>query len=241
MILVGIDDTDTPDSPGTNQLCRDLVARLAPRYEVRFIVRHQLLEDPQIPATTHNGAASLWLDPAGEAESLPASAGPEPWLVAELRAAIREWAAEGSNPGLCIATAPPAAEVSQFGRRCQEAVVPADDARAIAAQHGLHLEGVGGSEGGVIGALAAVGLAQTADDGRVVYDYVTQNQLSGTHAIADLANLGIEVRRLVSQELVREGSIDLGEHLRPNLRGGQIVLYAAQGKKKGQWLAFRVP
>ena len=42
-------------------------------------------------------------------------------------------------------------------------------AREIAATHGIHLEGLGGTEDGVIGALAAVGLMATHDDGRVIH------------------------------------------------------------------------
>jgi tRNA(Ile2) C34 agmatinyltransferase TiaS len=241
MILVGIDDTDLIDTPGTNQLARHLAKALAANYECRLIVRHQLLEDPRIPFTSHNGSASLWLDPLVDPPAAEGTPPTDPWLLEELRRVIREWSPAGSDPGLCIAWSDVASEVSDYGRKCQSDVVTQQDARELAARQGLHLEGLGGTEGGVIGALAAVGLAATADDGRVVYDYATQDELGGPQAIERLMELGIEVRRLVSQEIVKEGTIDLGEKLRPNLRGGRIVLYAAQGKKKDQWIAFRVP
>ena len=56
MIYVGIDDTDTVDTPGTNQLAKALVMRLARDYECVSIVRHQLLFDPRIPYTSKNGS-----------------------------------------------------------------------------------------------------------------------------------------------------------------------------------------
>ena len=48
MIYVGIDDTDTLDDPGTNQLARHLVRELAGDYNGQLILRHQLLEDPRV-------------------------------------------------------------------------------------------------------------------------------------------------------------------------------------------------
>jgi hypothetical protein len=39
MIFVGIDDTDTLDTPGTNHLARVLVAHLAGRYDLVRITR----------------------------------------------------------------------------------------------------------------------------------------------------------------------------------------------------------
>ena len=51
MIYVGLDDTDTLDDPGTNQLARHLVRELSGQFGGRMIVRHQLLEDPRVPCT----------------------------------------------------------------------------------------------------------------------------------------------------------------------------------------------
>ena len=62
MIYVGIDDTDTLDDPGTNQLARHLVRELASDYNGQMILRHQLLEDPRVPCTKKNGCASVRFD-----------------------------------------------------------------------------------------------------------------------------------------------------------------------------------
>lgn len=65
MIYVGIDDTDTLDSPGTNQLARHLVQKLAGRWRSDLITRHQLLEDPRVPCTRKNGCVAMTLRRVG--------------------------------------------------------------------------------------------------------------------------------------------------------------------------------
>ena len=63
MIYVGIDDTDVLDTPGTNQLARALVKHVAGQCRCTLIVRHQLLDDPRVPYTSHNGSASVLFEP----------------------------------------------------------------------------------------------------------------------------------------------------------------------------------
>jgi hypothetical protein len=130
LIYVGIDDTDTLESPGTNQLARALVRRVAGTYRCSLIVRHQLLEDPRVPCTSHNGSASIGL--------WPLNGQPLGELIAELRAAMVEAFVPGSDPGLCVAAAVPP-DVVEFGVRCQRELVGQQDARALAARCGLHL------------------------------------------------------------------------------------------------------
>src|SRR5262249_40940991 len=110
VIWVGIDDTDTLDTPGTNQLARALARRLEPRYEVARLPGPQLLFDPRVPYTSKNGSASLLLEPRSEPDW--------PGLIDTLRAGMRERFVPGSDPGLCVTRAVPAAVVA-FGRRCQ--------------------------------------------------------------------------------------------------------------------------
>jgi hypothetical protein len=104
-------------------------------------------------------------------------------------------------------------------------VVSQQDARDLAASHGLHLEGLGGTEGGVIGALAAVGLAAGGADGRVVHIGDWPDDLAGPQEIATLRARGVEVRTLDTHQPVAEGPIDVGKHLRPNYRENQVVLF----------------
>ncbi|MHB8969150.1 MAG: hypothetical protein ACYC3X_04280 [Pirellulaceae bacterium] len=233
MIYVGIDDTDTLDTPGTNQLARALVRRVAGQYHCTLIVRHQLLDDPRVPYTSHNGSASIGLVPESDwsIES----------LIVELRTVMREWFVPGSDPGLCVTAAVPPA-VTEFGRRCQRDLVDQQEARELAARHGMHLEGLGGTEGGVIGALAAVGLAAAGNDGRIVQIGQWPDDLAGTQDIARLDERRVEVRCLETGTLVTSGLIDVGKHLRPNYRQGKIVLFVQPAEETcpPQWVAVRL-
>lgn len=232
MIYVGIDDTDTLDTPGTNQLARALVKHVADQCRCALIVRHQLLEDPRVPCTSHNGSASILLEPAPEC-SLSA-------LIDALRSRMREGFVPGSDPGLCVATAVPPA-ITAFGQHCQREFVDQQEARDLAAEHGIFLEGLGGTQGGVIGALAAVGLAANGDDGRVVHIGNWPDDLAGPQDVAALRARGVEVHELATQRPVTAGPIDVGKHLRPNYRRGQVVLFVEPADSgPAPWRAVRL-
>ena len=216
MIYVGIDDTDTWDTPGTNQLARLIIARLAGDYDNVSIVRHQLLDDPRVPYTSKNGSASILLEPRSRYTRAE--------LVPRLQDCMREWYKEGSDPGLCVAEQVPDAIVA-FGRKCKEALVEQQEPRELAARFGIHLEGLGGTEGGVIGALAAIGLIATGDDGRVVQLGAWLDDLSGLQPVETVRARGIEVRSVESGAAIVDGTVDVGKHLRPNLREGKVVLF----------------
>ena len=65
---------------------------------------------------------------------------------------MRDWFVVGSDPGLCVALGA-TEEMKAFSLRCKSEVVTQEEAREIAARAGCHLEGLGGTEQGVIGAL----------------------------------------------------------------------------------------
>ncbi len=236
MIFVGIDDTDTLVDPGTNQLARHLVRQLADTLIGRLITRHQLLEDPRVPCTRKNGCAAI--------EFEPRAAVSRDDLAARIRAIMLAWCPRGSDPGLCIAAQPIPQAIVEYGRACQQRLVSQSEARQLAADHGIHLEGLGGTEDGVIGALAAVGLFSTRDDGRVVFlgaETVDRFEITGVHPLAEVLSRGVdEVRSSADQELVTSGSVDVGKRLRPNYRRGKVVLYVtALDGEPCQWLAQR--
>ena len=222
MLYIGIDDTDTLDDPGTNQLARHIVRQLAGRFHGRLIARHQLLDDPRVPYTSKNGCASILLEPRGE----PSLAS----LIDDLRRLMLAWCPLGSDPGLCVASQVPTV-VTEYGLRCQRELVSQGQARSLAAQCGIHLEGLGGTQDGVIGARAAIGLAATGDDGRVIHLGDSSEDLfdiAGPQSVARLQELGIaEIRRADTHEVIRTGLVDVGKRLRPNLRGGRTVLFVA--------------
>lgn len=166
MILIGIDDTDIEGSQGTTLLAQVIVHTLANNWKCDRIVRHQLLQHDRIPCTTRNGCVSILLKPR---------AGGDPdadqllLLVHEVREIMKQWFVKGSDPGLCVC---PCGKIDQnivqFGYRCQFEIVTQADALQLADTAEIHLEGLGGSNTGLIGALAAVGLGSKGNDGQVV-------------------------------------------------------------------------
>jgi hypothetical protein len=225
MITIGIDDTDMLDTPGTNKLARHLVDSLRDSFTCRMIVRHQLLEDPRVPCTRKNGCASIQLVPSDGTALDPAQ------LSDRIRPIMLAWCPAGSDPGLCIASGVPATVV-EWGRRCQRELVTQFEAVDLAATSDVHLEGLAGTRDGVIGALAAVGLAATADDGRVVYLGGGNEDLldvSGDVSIDDIRARGVsEIRDVHTQASIAAGVVSLKKRLRPNYRAGLVVLYVAQ-------------
>jgi len=234
MIYVGIDDTDTFDDPGTNQLARHIVHELAGQFRGCIILRHQLLEDPRVPCTKKNGCASIAFE-----RLAPGSLDD---FIASLRHLIFPWCPAASDPGLCVAEAVPQ-QIADWGLRCQRELVNQADARQIAARHSIYLEGLGGTEDGVIGALAAVGLMATQNDGRVVhFDSGSTNwyDLTGLLEAREIRAHGVdEILIMSTGESLTAGTIDIGKRLRPNFRSGKIVLYVARNESP-YWGAVRV-
>ncbi len=231
MIYVGIDDTDVIGSPGTNKLAQSMVRNAAGEFRSIMAVRHQLLFDPRVPYTNKNGSASILFEPRGAASI--------DGLRELLRRAIRDWFVEGSDPGLCITERVPP-EVVEFGRRCQRDVVSQQAARELAAEHAVYLEGLGGTEDGVIGALAAVGLVAGGNDGRVVNLGNYPNDLAGVQDVAMLFRRGVdEIRVVGSDEVLGDGNVDIGKHLRPNYRGRKIVLFVERAPDGWQAVRFK--
>ncbi len=236
MILLGLDDTDVVGTLGTNQLARAILRALGPRSAGAMICRHQLLFDPRVPFTSKNGSASIQLPQLGAADLQR--------LVGEVRGVMRGWFVPGSDPGLCVAATAPR-EVQEFGRLCQREIVTRSQARAVAATAGVHLEGLGGTEQGMIGALAAVGLIATGDDGRVVQlaSWPYPDDFSGPQNVAAIRARGVdEIRRVDTGTAIADGRVDVGKHLRPNVRGGRIVLFVEPLAPGGtaDWRAVKV-
>jgi tRNA(Ile2) C34 agmatinyltransferase TiaS len=238
VIFLGIDDTDIVGSPGTNQLARAILNRLEASAAGAVICRHQLFFDRRVPYTSKNGSASIVLPHATSADL--------PVLTTQVRDVMSGWFVAGSDPGLCAAAVVPPV-VQAFGRRCQHEIIEQDEARALAVEAGMHLEGLGGTEQGVIGALAAVGLAATGEDGRVVHmaAWPYPDDFAGRQELAAVRARGVdEVLQLDSGVPVEAGAIDLGKHLRPSLRHGRIVLFVAPAVEIGvqaEWKAIKLP
>lgn len=235
MIYVGIDDTDVVGSRGTNQLARWMVTELAESFRCLRIVRHQLLEDPRVPCTTKNGSASILFERRDGSSSET--------LTALLRQHMLASYVDGSDPGLCVTEEVPAAVV-KFGRRCQTEFVSQLEAYELAAAHGLFLEGLGGTRDGVIGALAAVGLATANDDGRIVQLGEWPDDVSGVQPVSFLLERGLHVWEYETERVIETGRVDVGKHLRPNRHQGRDVLFvrkAISAEDEDSFVALKLP
>lgn len=236
MIYVGIDDTDVLGSPGTNQLARAILGAIGSVAEGAIVVRHQLFFDPRVPYTSKNGSASIQL-PRGDAV-------PRADLVRRVRDVMRAWFVAGSDPGLCVADAG-TPEMAGFAARAKTEVVTQDEARAVAARAGCHLEGLGGTEQGIIGALSAVALAAGGNDGRVVHlaSWPWPDDFCGLRAVTDITARGVdEIRPESPATSFGAARVDVGKHLRPNWRDGRVVLLvAAPTEPGGDWRAVKAP
>jgi hypothetical protein len=234
VIYVGIDDTDILGTPGTNQLARAILKRLGPLAQGGIICRHQLFFNPRVPYTSKNGSASIQLprvDEHGRAA-----------LVDLVREVMREWFVEGSDPGLAVAsTTTPA--MRAFAGRAKTEVVTQAEARTVAAEARCHLEGLGGTEQGIIGALAAIALVAGGDDGRVVHldSWPWPDELAGPQPVAAILARGVDtIREMGSQEPFGGAVVDIGKHLRPNWRGGRIVVFVEPADAGSPWRAVKL-
>ena len=212
MLFIGLDDTDTLESRGTGHLARGIAAVLAADYAVVGVTRHQLLVDPRVPCTKNNSTAAITLDANGCLDTQA--------LFERVRGLMLDDFQAGSDPGLCVAGAVPQAIV-EFGRLAQRQLVSQGDARALAAAHDVLLAGLGGDQDGVIGALAAVGLASTGEDGRYV-QVGRSRELRGLQPVAALLEAGVSAVRTREGRPVVKGFVQT-DRLRPARRGGQPV------------------
>jgi hypothetical protein len=228
IFLLGIDDTDAlGHKPGTGRLVRELGYQLRDRSFARLagVVRHQLLVDPRVPYTSHNSPACAILDVDDDAAAAA--------VLLEATAYVRAHAANGSDPGVCLVAknSVPAGVVS-FGLRAAAEVVAKEDALRVARRHGLHLEELGGSGDGVIGALAAVGLTAQGNAGRFLEYGGNLRDLPDVVAAASLLERGIALvcAGRDGEPVPPEAQIRTNDWLRPRLIGGRPVLLVQRGE-----------
>jgi hypothetical protein len=223
-VLVGIDDTDNLASPGTGWIAQSLIRQLASDGfgQPLGITRHQLLKDPRVPYTSHNSSACLAIGTCVDADvdALQMSAA----------GFLRDHAAPGSDPGLaitCSAVGQAGRQaLTEFGFTAKCDLVDQVSARACAAQHGVLLSGHGGTEDGVIGALAAVGLHLHGSDGFFLWMPGVRDLPAGWCSYQHLIHtLPIDdARTLTGDRPTPDTTIEIGPWIRPLLLDGYAVL-----------------
>lgn len=217
-IFIGLDDTDTVDSDrGTGKLARWLEDKLPGGCRLWGVVRQQLLVDDAIPYTTHNSSACAIVE-SPDSPSVDE-------LVSRAVVHIEQHSIPGSDPGLCIAPEgdPALSLLISFGRLCTWKIVTQKD--ALVAASGVHLSGHGGTNDGIIGAAAAVGLTAFGWGGRFI-EFGRLRDFPERVSVSDLERSGIAVVSIDrdAQIPAPEDMIDTKGWLRPRLWGGNPIL-----------------
>jgi len=227
IVLIGLDDTDNPDSRGTGHLARLLSAECGCRgMRPLGVTRHQFLLDERIPYTSHNSGACV----AVETDDGVRGGGFAFEFVANL-------AASDSDPGVCVAEARQVtAEMVAFGRGATERIVETGEAQRVAREAGISLRPVGGTGLGVIGALGSVALRAHGNEGRYI-DLPGLRELPRRVRIEELSALGIGVEH--GEDSRRAGPDDVCDTMnwiRPRLVGGSPVLVVKWSEKRDAWV-----
>lgn len=195
--IVGIDDTDTKETRGTGFNARE-IGKLIEQEKIGIIegiVRHQLFFDPCIPFTSANSSASLEVQ-CNDVEKLKK-------ICLDY---LNRIAPVGSDVGLCIAELGTVTkEVVNWGNRAKVEVLTQEEGRALAVKTGIYLIGLCGTEDGIIGALAAVGLRKGGNDGRFIW-------LRGRQELRDIPSRIYTITQL-KEELHLDKIISLNKDL----------------------------
>ncbi len=222
-IYIGFDDTDTSDSDrGTGKIARWFEADLPEGCQLWGVVRQQLLLDDSIAYTSHNSSACAVVE-APDASYTDK-------LIARAIDHLRRHFIPGSDPGLCVAAedAPALPRLIQFGRTCTAKVVTQEE--ALQAASGIHLSGHGGTNDGIIGAAAAVGLTAYGWGGRFI-EFGRLRDLPEKVQVSELEKSGIVVVSIDRDARIPspQDIVDTKGWLRPRLWGGGPVLPIISG------------
>ena len=218
-LFIAIDDTDNKESIGTGILSRMLADELKEKGLVAEsrVTRHQLLVHPDIPYTSHNSSACI--DAVMNECTID-----EVSVLA--RAFLENHFHEGANPGLCIApqdTVPE--ELPSLGNRAQKEVVPLDEAKNLADRLGIFTWWSGKTGQGCIGAMSAIGLRSTSNDGRyIALDGI--REVEGMRTVGEILEL-TAIDRIATQSgesLPPEAMVDTQNWVRPILKEGLVTL-----------------
>jgi hypothetical protein len=156
-----LDDTDIAGAPcGTGKLARRLAGSLPEGCRVTGVIRQQHLVADAVPYTSHNSSACIRVQVA-DRDLVDR-------LVEAAIETVRRQAFDGSDPGVCVAGEHDAglAELIRFGMASTRCILSQKE--ALQAARSVHLSGHGGTNDGIIGAAASVGLTACGWCGRFI-------------------------------------------------------------------------
>jgi len=225
---IGFDDTDVIDADrGTGKLARWFERELPEGCRLWGVVRQQLLLQEGIPYTSHNSSACVVIDMD------------DPAVLDEVTNKaiehVKRYAFDGSDPGVCVAREGDAtlSNLTDFGRECTRRVTT--QKAAMKAASGVHLSGHGGTNDGIIGAAAAVGLTASGWSGRLI-EFNRLRDFPDIVPVADLERSDILVVSLDrnAQVPAPEDLVHTKGWLRPRLWGNRAVL-SCKAMANGVW------
>lgn len=217
-VFLGFDDTDVEGADrGTGKFARWFADKLPEGVRLHGVVRQQLPILEGIPYTSQNSSACLILDDV-QPDQLQE-------LIDSGAAHIQEHFIEGSDPGLCVvpANGKIPEDLVAFGRLASTRVVTQSDAMVAATD--FHLSGHGGTDDGIIGAAAGVGLTISGWGGRFI-EYNGLRDFGLEVTVAELEARHIRVLS-VDRNAIATGPDDIvntRNWLRPRLWAGEAVL-----------------
>lgn len=231
-ILIGIDDTDNPESRGTGFRAREMADMLATdkRTTILGITRHQHYVHPDIPYTSHNSSACVMAD-ADDPQRV--------WKLCSYY--LKTHAAEGSDAGLALALPEMITpELIRWAYSTKQMVVTMEQAWALARVTGIRLEGFTGNRQGVIGAIASVALRYSGNDGRFIAtegNFHLRNLAAGTYKAAWLLHtLKADIINDLSGAIVLESDEIVAEqYLRPVLINGKCTILVTPTSQPNVW------
>lgn len=234
-IYVAFDDTDTLNcGRGTGKLARWFEKWIPVNCEMTGVVRQQLLVDPSIPYTSHNSSLCCIIEAPDESV--------KDTLIENAVEHIKSHFFHGSDPGLCVAVegSNDINKLIEHGKNCVTRKVTQSE--ALNATKNSHLSGHGGTNDGIIGAAAAVGLTVLGESGRFI-EYGNKIKLRDypqETTVKMLNNNGIKVipvdrnSKLPSQNDI----VNNGGWLRPRLILGHAILPIIESDKN-RWITLK--
>lgn len=217
IFYVAFDDTDTIDcGRGTGKLARWFANELPADCKQIMVVRQQLLHSPDVPMTSHNSSLCCIVETPGESY--------REMLIEKGIAHIKNHFFEGSDPGFCVASEEDdLSALLEFGIKCTGTKTSQREAKEAA--RGVHLSGHGGTNDGIIGATAAVGLTYLGNSGRIV-DYADIRELPQITTAGELRERDIHLMSANrhAEFIPDDHRIDNQQSLRPHLWAKRLVV-----------------
>jgi hypothetical protein len=178
-IFIGIDDTDTATSKGTGFLSRELAKKIESNNlgKVVNITRHQLFVSDKIKYTNRNNSACI--------EVLTCQ---KELLIKFCREIILDATGSESKPVIVYAESNIISKnIIDFGCKAKTSVQNIKDAVKLAKDSELIVDFLRSGKNGIIGAIAAIGLRATGNDGRVIWvnGYEIKG-LAGTYMVGEV-------------------------------------------------------